>query len=153
MKKEESQPHFFFFFLAKENVNKLVFDPNDMSITDKLGMHFEIAMTNFFTDLGTLFARYPLPVIVLSVGFAVGLSTGIKWLNVTTDPIELWASPSSRSRIEKDFFDKTFRPFYRTEQIIITAKNLSSVSFSIQTQCPRTDLSKRFLPKPMTTTG
>ena len=65
----------------------------------------------------------------LSVGFAVGLSTGIKWLNVTTDPIELWASPSSRSRIEKDFFDKTFRPFYRTEQIIITAKNLSSVSF------------------------
>ena len=143
----------FFFFLAKENVNKLVFDPNDMSITDKLGMHFEIAMTNFFTDLGTLFARYPLPVIVLSVGFAVGLSTGIKWLNVTTDPIELWASPSSRSRIEKDFFDKTFRPFYRTEQIIITAKNLSSVSFSIQTQCPRTDLSKRFLPKPMTTTG
>jgi Niemann-Pick C1 protein len=117
----------FFFFLAKENVNKLVFDPNDMSITDKLGMHFEIAMTNFFTDLGTLFARYPLPVIVLSVGFAVGLSTGIKWLNVTTDPIELWASPSSRSRIEKDFFDKTFRPFYRTEQIIITAKNLSSV--------------------------
>ena len=129
MKKEESQSLFFFFFLAKENVNKLVFDPNDMSITDKLGMHFEIAMTNFFTDLGTLFARYPLPVIVLSVGFAVGLSTGIKWLNVTTDPIELWASPSSRSRIEKDFFDKTFRPFYRTEQIIITAKNLSSVSF------------------------
>ena len=127
MIKEVSQP-VFFFFLAKENVNKLVFDPNDMSITDKLGMHFEIAMTNFFTDLGTLFARYPLPVIVLSVGFAVGLSTGIKWLNVTTDPIELWASPSSRSRIEKDFFDKTFRPFYRTEQIIITAKNLSSVS-------------------------
>ena len=128
-KKKNLNLSFFFFFLAKENVNKLVFDPNDMSITDKLGMHFEIAMTNFFTDLGTLFARYPLPVIVLSVGFAVGLSTGIKWLNVTTDPIELWASPSSRSRIEKDFFDKTFRPFYRTEQIIITAKNLSSVSF------------------------
>ena len=64
MIKEVSQP-VFFFFLAKENVNKLVFDPNDMSITDKLGMHFEIAMTNFFTDLGTLFARYPLPVIVL----------------------------------------------------------------------------------------
>ena len=95
---------------------------------EKLGMSFEIAITNFFTEMGTLFASRPLPVIILSVGFALGLSTGILWLEVTTDPIELWASPSSRSRVEKDFFDKTFRPFYRTEQIIIRAKNLSDVS-------------------------
>ena len=96
---------------------------------DKLGMNFEIALTNFFTELGTLFARYPLPVIILSVGFAVGLSTGIRSLDVTTDPIELWASPTSRSRIEKDFFDQTFVPFYRTEQVIIKAKNLESFNF------------------------
>ena len=69
-------------------------------------------------------------VIFLSIGFAVGLSTGILWLDVTTDPIELWASPESRSRVEKDFFDRTFRPFYRTEQIIIKAKNLESVIFT-----------------------
>ena len=68
--------------------------------------------------------------IILSVGFALGLSTGIMWLEVTTDPIELWASPSSRSRIEKDFFDETFRPFYRTEQLIIKAKDLDTVSLS-----------------------
>ena len=91
-------------------------------------MSFEICLTNFFTDMGTLFARYPIPVIVISVGFAVGLSTGIAWLDVTTDPIELWASPASRSRVEKTFFDETFRPFYRTEQIIIKAKDLPSVS-------------------------
>ena len=98
-----------------------------MGILDKLGMNFEIALTNFFTEMGTLFARYPVPVIVLSVGFAIGLATGINWLEVTTDPIELWASPDSRSRIEKDFFDENFRPFYRTEQIIIKAKNLEPV--------------------------
>ena len=121
--------HFYILFLASKENAKLMHDPNNLSIVDKLGMYFEIAITNFFTELGTMFARYPLPVIVLSVGFAVGLSTGIKWLDVTTDPIELWASPTSRSRIEKDFFDKPFRPFYRTEQIIIKAKNLSSVSF------------------------
>lgn len=46
---------------------------------------------------------------------------------VTTDPVELWASPNSRSRIEKDYFDSHFEPFYRTEQIIITANNLSSI--------------------------
>ena len=47
---------------------------------------------------------------------------------VTTDPIELWAAPESRSRVERKFFDETFRPFYRTEQIIIHAKDLPTVS-------------------------
>ncbi len=42
-------------------------------------------------------------------------------LRLTTDPIELWAAPTSRSRIEKTFFDETFRPFYRTQQVIVKA--------------------------------
>merc|ERR1719228_1316237 len=94
----------------------------DLSFFDKLGANFENSMTNFFTWWGTLAARYPLPVIVLSVAFAIGLSSGMVYLTVTTDPIELWASPTSRSRVEKDFFDSTFRPFYRTAQVIIHAK-------------------------------
>ena len=40
---------------------------------------------------------------------------------LTTDPIELWASPTSRSRIERTFFEEHFRPFYRAEQVIIKA--------------------------------
>jgi hypothetical protein len=52
---------------------------------------------------------------------------------VTTDPIELWAAPESRSRVERKFFDETFRPFYRTEQIIIHAKNLNTVIHEQQT--------------------
>jgi hypothetical protein len=43
--------------------------------------------------------------------------SGMMYLKVTTDPIELWASPASRSRVEKDFFDSNFRPFYRTSQV------------------------------------
>lgn len=35
--------------------------------------------------------------------------------------MELWASPNSRSRIEKEYFDRNFEPFYRTAQIIITS--------------------------------
>ena len=42
---------------------------------------------------------------------------GIKYLNVTTNPVELWASPQSRSRVERDFFDSKFQPFYRIEQV------------------------------------
>ena len=40
------------------------------------------------------------------------------------DPIELWNSPTSQTRKEKEFFDSTFRPFYRPCQIIVKAKNV-----------------------------
>lgn len=59
--------------------------------------------------------------------FIVSLGFGLQFLHVTTNPVELWASPHSRSRIERDFFDTQFGPFYRIEQIIITAKNISPV--------------------------
>lgn len=48
-------------------------------------------------------------------------------MHVTTNPVELWASPHSRARIERKFFDSHFGPFYRIEQIIIHAKNLPNV--------------------------
>jgi len=46
---------------------------------------------------------------------------------VTINPIEIWAAPSSRSRIEKDYFDNRFQPFYRTEQIYIKSVGLDKV--------------------------
>lgn len=49
------------------------------------------------------------------------LGHGIKYLKITTNPVELWAAPNSRSRIERDFFDSNFEPFYRIEQIIIAS--------------------------------
>ena len=98
-----------------------------LSPLQRAGTAVENNMTQVFTWWGTLAAQYPLPVIILSIGFAIGLSTGVIYLQVTTDPIELWASPTSRSRLEKDFFDSNFRPFYRTSQVahIHSAKILS----------------------------
>lgn len=52
---------------------------------------------------------------------------GIKYINITTNPVELWASPNSRARVEREYFDKNFEPFYRIEQIIIKAVNLPNV--------------------------
>lgn len=40
-------------------------------------------------------------------------------MEITTDPVELWAGPHSRSRAEKDYFDNKFGPFYRTAQVFI----------------------------------
>lgn len=42
---------------------------------------------------------------------------GVKYLIITTDPVELWAAPTSDSRIERQFFDTNFEPFYRIEQV------------------------------------
>ena len=65
--------------------------------------------------------------MITSIVIAVVLSICMVNMVITTDPVELWAGPNSRSRIEKDFFDSNFRPFYRTEMIIIKAKNLDRV--------------------------
>ena len=48
---------------------------------------------------------------------------------MTTDPVDLWAAPHSRARIEKDYFDENFEPFYRTVQIFIRPIDQESVSF------------------------
>ena len=66
-------------------------------------------------------------ILFIGLCFIVALNHGIKYLIVTTDPVELWASPNSRSRVEKDYFDSHFEPFYRTEQIIISAVGLDTV--------------------------
>ena len=60
---------------------------------------------------------------------AGALCIGVIFLKVTIDPVELWASPLSQSRKEKDDFDKNFNPFYRTTQVIIHAEGLEQVRF------------------------
>lgn len=60
-------------------------------------------------------------------------------MEVTTDPVELWASPNSRSRREKDYFDSIFGPFYRTAQVFIKPTyqenvNITSVNLEFISQ-------------------
>ena len=57
-------------------------DEFELSYMEKLGAAFEFQMTKFFTNWGTTCSRYPVPIIILSVGLALGLSTGINWLEV-----------------------------------------------------------------------
>ncbi len=66
-------------------------------------------------------------ILLIGVFAACALTAGVLFLEVTIDPVELWASPESRSRQEKDYFDKSFTPFYRTEQIILHAEGLEGV--------------------------
>lgn len=94
---------------------------------ERAGAWMDSSLETFFTAWGTACARYPWVVVVVGVAVTVGLSCGILHLQVTTDPVQLWASPRSRSRLEKEFFDSTFQPFYRTEMLIIRPVGVDKV--------------------------
>ncbi|XP_068202100.1 NPC intracellular cholesterol transporter 1-like [Palaemon carinicauda] len=89
------------------------------SFIEKLTANNEQMIASAFTHFATLVARYPVTFMLLSVLPIIGLSVGIMKLEVTTDPVDLWASPTSRTRLEKDYFDTHFSPFFRTTQLII----------------------------------
>ncbi|KAG8224451.1 hypothetical protein J437_LFUL003174, partial [Ladona fulva] len=97
------------------------------SLLERLGASMDRFLEDTFQAWGTACARNPWPVLFLGFCVIVGLGHGIKYIHVTTNPVELWASPSSRSRTERTYFDSHFEPFYRTEQVILTAKNLSNI--------------------------
>ncbi|XP_053678098.1 NPC intracellular cholesterol transporter 1 homolog 1b [Anopheles nili] len=80
------------------------------------------ALVRLFTRWGTFCARNPVLILAICSWIIGGLAFGIQYLIITTDPVELWAAPDSRSRQEKDYFDSRFSPFYRTEQIFIKPK-------------------------------
>ncbi|XP_066258560.1 NPC intracellular cholesterol transporter 1 homolog 1b-like [Euwallacea similis] len=84
----------------------------------------------FFKAWGYSMANRWYIVLLTSSVIITAASAGIYRLSVTTDPIELWASPTSRSRQEKDFFDTNFSPFYRTNQIFIKTVAMSSFYFN-----------------------
>ncbi len=49
------------------------------------------------------------------------LNIGWSRFSVETDPVRLWVAPDSESKIQKDFFDQNFGPFYRPQQIFVTS--------------------------------
>lgn len=89
------------------------------SFIERLGANTDTYLQCFFEAWGTRCAEKPWLVLFLGSCLVIACGHGVKYLYVTTDPIELWASPLSRSRIERAYFDEHFEPFYRTEQVCI----------------------------------
>lgn len=100
--------------VSLEPTNKCSFAPNLQIIT-------------IIIICSTAFAKYPI-IALFTISYVIlGLCYGITYLSVTSDPIEIWAAPTSRARIEKDYFDSRFQPFYRTEQVYIKSVGLDKV--------------------------
>ncbi|CAB3230600.1 unnamed protein product [Arctia plantaginis] len=126
--------------VASENNQEMATNPNsagwaidqpdgvgEATFLEKLGAETETRMEDFFQWWGYNMACRPWLVLFVGLCIVVGLGHGIKYMQVTTNPVELWAAPNSRSRVERDYFDSHFDPFYRTEMLIITSKDLPPI--------------------------
>uniref|UniRef100_A0ABD2XPG3 SSD domain-containing protein n=1 Tax=Trichogramma kaykai TaxID=54128 RepID=A0ABD2XPG3_9HYME len=95
------------------------------------GATFRQFLEFLFQRLGTFFAQHPVSSLAIMMNIAIVLSYGTIELDITSNPIEIWAAPSSRARLEKDYFDEHFQPFFRTEQIFIKSTNLGTVDYTV----------------------
>ncbi|XP_026674415.1 NPC intracellular cholesterol transporter 1 homolog 1b-like isoform X2 [Ceratina calcarata] len=93
----------------------------------------DIICRSIFIAWGRAFAKYPVVLLLVFLCIIIGLSYGITSLQVISNPTEIWAAPTSRARVEKDYFDTQFQPFYRTEQIYIKAVGLPEVPYNSTT--------------------
>ncbi|KZV64818.1 multidrug efflux transporter AcrB transmembrane domain-containing protein [Peniophora sp. CONT] len=61
------------------------------------------------------------PWLTFTVMFTImGLfNIGWKDFSVEKDPVRLWVGPNSESKLQKDFFDEHFGPFFRPQQIFV----------------------------------
>ncbi|TCD70844.1 hypothetical protein EIP91_001535 [Steccherinum ochraceum] len=79
------------------------------------------ALRRVFYRLGLVCATYPWLTFALMFTLVGLLNIGWKWFSVETDPVRLWVAPDSESKLQKDYFDEHFGPFYRPEQIFVTS--------------------------------
>lgn len=93
------------------------------------GHYFEYRIKWAFYHWGRFCAEYWYLVLFFAILIAAALSCGMFFFKITTNTVELWSAPTSRARIEKNYFDEHFGPFYRTEQLIITAPGLTGYPF------------------------
>ncbi|QRW01520.1 Niemann-Pick type C-related protein 1 [Ceratobasidium sp. AG-Ba] len=71
-------------------------------------------------SLGFACASHPWLTFALAFAVIGILNLGWKNFQVETDPVRLWVAPNSELKQQKEFFDKHFGPFYKTEQIFVT---------------------------------
>ncbi|XP_033828299.1 NPC1-like intracellular cholesterol transporter 1 isoform X1 [Periophthalmus magnuspinnatus] len=95
--------------------------PSEVTCTDKNSLAAQAFLSSIFQTWGKLMATYPLTVLLISAIAVAAFATGLMHIELTTDPVELWSAPNSRARQEKDFHDSNFGPFFRTNQLILTA--------------------------------
>lgn len=98
-------------------------------LSSRLSLWTHLFLGRCFQRWGTWVASWPLTVLAVSVAVVVALAAGLVFTELTTDPVELWSAPNSQARKEKAFHDQHFGPFFRTNQVILTAPQRPSYQY------------------------
>lgn len=85
-------------------------------------------LRRFFYRLGLMAASSPWLTFAIVFTMIGLLNIGWKRFEVETDPVRLWVAPSSESKLQKEYFDQNFGPFYRPEQIFVTSAPSSTAN-------------------------
>ncbi|XP_006832319.1 PREDICTED: niemann-Pick C1-like protein 1 [Chrysochloris asiatica] len=101
-----------------------------ISFLDRISLRTHTLLGQLFQAWGTWVASWPLTVLGVSTVVVVLLSAGLAFMELTTDPVELWSAPNNRARREKEFHDQHFGPFFRTNQVILTAPGRASYGYN-----------------------
>lgn len=80
----------------------------DITMCETIGAWIETKLEMIFHSWGKLCTKHPIIVFFFGLLVSIVFSCGIYYLQVTTDPVALWSSPTSQARQEMDYFDKTF---------------------------------------------
>lgn len=85
-------------------------------------------LRRMFYRLGLLTASYPWLTFAIVFTIAGLLNLGWRNFSIETDPVRLWVAPDSESKLQKEFFDEHFGPFYRPQQIFVTSHAITQTS-------------------------
>lgn len=80
-----------------------------------------VILRRVFYRLGLMCATYPWLTLSLVLTLVSLLNIGWKKFEIETDPVRLWVAPDSESKLQKEYFDQHFGPFYRPQQIFVTS--------------------------------
>ena len=94
---------------------------HNASLLDRPQTHYYLnsVFDDIFSRLGYTCAEFPAITISISVLLVGLLSLGWLRFAIETDPVRLWVAPDSAAAQEKIFFDNSFGPFFRTEQVFL----------------------------------
>ncbi|KAI9217839.1 sterol-sensing domain of SREBP cleavage-activation-domain-containing protein [Blastocladiella britannica] len=90
------------------------------------GLMYHVGLTVATWPIASLF-------FALAVAGACIAGLAVRPLVITTDPLGLWVPPSAPAMASKHHYDATLGPFYRTQQVIVTAANASTTVLTVST--------------------
>ncbi|XP_073946137.1 NPC intracellular cholesterol transporter 1 homolog 1b-like [Choristoneura fumiferana] len=108
---------------AKNTGNEGVYRPTLKPSQVKLNK-MQLLFQWLFSKIGAFCAYNSMLTIMLTSWLAFAMLFGVFLLNLTANPLELWSAPDSRSRVDLNYFNSRFGPFYRAAQVFVQVQDL-----------------------------